>query len=152
MKRMKRYFWKGFNNEGKCIRTMTLTNKAPEKIEIPPYDREENIYRNFISITREDAVREIKENMKNIKLMNNTKEKCMKEFNGKISFIGRIVFSIKEESKEDVINKLFEDIEGIDFRLKNGSTINIEEINWDLIKNFRDGNLRYNNLNDLEIK
>ena len=35
MKRMKRYFWKGFNNEGKCIRTMTLTNKAPEKIEIP---------------------------------------------------------------------------------------------------------------------
>ena len=90
--------------------------------------------------------------MKNIKLMNNTKEKCMKEFNGKISFIGRIVFSIKEESKEDVINKLFEDIEGIDFRLKNGSTINIEEINWDLIKNFRDGNLRYNNLNDLEIE
>ena len=78
MKRMKRYFWKGFNNEGKCIRTMTLTNKAPEKIEIPPYDREENIYRNFISITREDAVREIKENMKNIKLKKKKKKKVKK--------------------------------------------------------------------------
>ena len=75
----------------------------------------------------------------------------MKEFNGKISFTGKIVFSIKGESKEDVINKLFEDIEGIDFRLKDRSTITIEEVNWDLIKNFRDGNLRYNNLNDLEI-
>ena len=68
MKKMKRYFWKGFNSEGKCIRTMTLTNEAPEKIEIPSYDREENIYRNFTSITREDAVREIKENMKKYKI------------------------------------------------------------------------------------
>ena len=75
----------------------------------------------------------------------------MKEFNGKISYARRIVFSIKEESKEEAINKLFEDIEGIDFRLKDRSTITIEEVNWDLIKNFRDGNLRYNNLNDLEI-
>ena len=51
---------------------MTLTNEAPEKIEIPPYDKEENIYRNFISISHEDAIREIKENIK--------------KFNGKISF------------------------------------------------------------------
>ena len=75
----------------------------------------------------------------------------MKEINEKISVIGKIVFSIKKESKKEAINKLFEDIEGIDFRLKDGSTIAIEEVNWDLIKNFRDGNLRYNNLNDLEI-
>ena len=68
MKRMKRYFWIVFNKEGKCIRTMTLTNEAPEKIEITPYDREENIYRNFIPISREDAIREMKENIKKYKI------------------------------------------------------------------------------------
>ena len=68
MKKIKRDFWKGFNNEGKCIRTMTLTNESPEKIEIPPYDREENIYMNFISISREDAIREMKENIKKYKI------------------------------------------------------------------------------------
>ena len=68
MKKIKRYLWTAFNNDGKCIRTMTLTNEAPEKIEIPPYDREENIYRNFIPISREDAIREMKENIKKYKI------------------------------------------------------------------------------------
>ncbi|MBY6878744.1 hypothetical protein [Clostridium botulinum] len=76
----------------------------------------------------------------------------MKEFYGSISFAGNASFSIKAENKDKGENTVFEDIEGIELILKDGSKLEITEINWDLITEARKGNVSLSNVHDFWIE
>lgn len=77
----------------------------------------------------------------------------MKEFYGGISFSGRASFTIRDvKDKEEATNILFEDIEGITLHLKDGSKVEITEINWDLISEEPRGNRAAPYISDLEIE
>jgi len=80
----------------------------------------------------------------------NNKEN-LKEFYGSVSLSGRISFFINSESVDEAENAVFEDIEGIEIILKDGSKLEIAEINWDLINEASRGNVRDSNINDFEI-
>jgi hypothetical protein len=76
----------------------------------------------------------------------------LKEFYGAVSFTGRASFSIKSEDIESAEESVFEDIEGIQLILKDGTRLEITEINWDLIAEARRGNVSLSNINDFEIE
>lgn len=75
----------------------------------------------------------------------------MKDFYGSVSFTGRISFQIKGQNEEECKDVVFEDIEGIDIKLKDGSTLDISEIEWDLIDECRRGNVMQSFVDDFEI-
>lgn len=75
----------------------------------------------------------------------------MKDFYGSVSLTARVSFEVKGEDEESAINMVFEDIEGIELKLKDGSTVEISEIEWDLISECRRGNISQPNVDDFEI-
>ena len=74
-----------------------------------------------------------------------------KEFYGKASLTGRVGFAVKAEDEECARDIVFEDIEGIELHLKDGSTLEITEIEWDLLDECRRGNVMQPNIDDFEI-
>lgn len=78
--------------------------------------------------------------------------KELKEFYGAVSLAGRASFSIKAEDIESAEEAVFEDIEGIELVLKDGTKLEITEINWDLISEARRGNVSQPNIDDFEIE
>jgi hypothetical protein len=56
---IQRYFWLGTNEEGKEIVTLTSTNKPPKEFRLihdPDLEVPDDIYTNFISITKEQVL------------------------------------------------------------------------------------------------
>ncbi|AVP66346.1 hypothetical protein C3B64_19800 [Clostridium botulinum] len=76
----------------------------------------------------------------------------MKEFYGGVSFAGTASFSVKAEDEDKGTDMVFEDIEGIELVLKDGSKVEITEINWDLISEARRGNVSISNVSDFWIE
>ena len=76
----------------------------------------------------------------------------MKEFYGGISFAGTASFLVEAENIDKGTNMVFEDIEGIELTLKDGSKVQITEINWDLISEARRGNVLPANISDFWIE
>lgn len=74
-----------------------------------------------------------------------------KYFYGKVSLTGRVSFSVVAEDKESATDIVFEDIEGLTLNLKDGSTLKIDEIQWDLLNECRRGNVSQPNIDDFEI-
>lgn len=74
-----------------------------------------------------------------------------KYFYGKVSLTGRVSFSVAAEDKESATDIVFEDIEGLTLNLKDGSTLKIDEIEWDLLNECRRGNVSQPNIDDFEI-
>lgn len=75
----------------------------------------------------------------------------MKEFYGNISLTAKVNFAIKAESEEKATNSIFEEIEGIEIVLKDGSKIEIAEIEWGLIESANKGNVQQSYVEDFEI-
>lgn len=75
----------------------------------------------------------------------------MKEFYGAVSLAARVNFAVKAQDKEKAENIVFDDIEGIELVLTDGSKLEITEIDWDLINKTRNGNVRQPNVDDFEI-
>lgn len=75
----------------------------------------------------------------------------MKEFYGSVSLAGRIDFAINAEDEKHAEEIVFEDIEGIEIYLKNGSKLEIGEIDWNLINRAARGNIQEYNIDDFEI-
>lgn len=74
-----------------------------------------------------------------------------KEFYGKVSFTGRVSFTVEAENEEKASDIVFEDIEGLQLILKDGTTLKIDEIEWDLLEETRRGNVSQPNIDDFEI-
>lgn len=77
--------------------------------------------------------------------------KKVKEFYGSVSLTARVGFLVEAEDIENAEDIVFEDIEGIELILKDGTKLEISEINWDLINEARSGNVSQPNVNDFEI-
>ncbi len=75
----------------------------------------------------------------------------MKEYWASVSFTGNIKVSLKAKTKEEVANKVFDEIEGLDFLFKDGSTLQILDCEWGLLENTNRGNVSPPYLNDFEI-
>ncbi|WP_142415452.1 hypothetical protein [Hathewaya massiliensis] len=75
----------------------------------------------------------------------------MKEFYGSVSLSARVSFTIEAKDKETAEDIVFEDMEGLEIALKDGSKVEISEINWELINEARRGNVREPNIDDFEI-
>lgn len=52
----------------------------------------------------------------------------MKEFYVQVSLAGRVNFTVKAENEEIATDKVFEDIEGIELYLKDGSKVEVDFI------------------------
>lgn len=76
----------------------------------------------------------------------------MKEFYGGISFAGTASFSVKAEDESKAEDVVFEDIQGIELVLKDRSKVEITEVNWDLIREARRGNVAMANVDDFWIE
>lgn len=76
----------------------------------------------------------------------------MKEFYGAVSLSGRINFCVEAEDKNMATNIVFEDIEGMEIKLKDGTTLSITEIEWELIDKERGGNVKEPYIDDFYIE
>lgn len=76
----------------------------------------------------------------------------MKGFYGRISLTASLSFVLEAEDKDKAINTVFEDIEGLEIRLKDGSSLQIVEIEWDLIEKSRRGNVAQPYVHDFDIQ
>ena len=75
----------------------------------------------------------------------------MKEFYGKVSLAARVSFAVKGEDEEKATDIVFDDIEGLEIVLKDGSKVEITDMEWDLISEARGGNVRQSYIDDFEI-
>lgn len=75
----------------------------------------------------------------------------MKEFYGSVSISARVNFFVKAENEETAKDMVFEDMEGLEIVLKDGSKVEISDINWDTIDEAEKGNVREPNIDDFEI-
>lgn len=75
----------------------------------------------------------------------------MKNFYGSVSLAGRVSFVVDAENIEEAEEMVFGDIEGIELVLKDGTKLEVTEINWDLISESARGNVRQSNIDDFEI-
>ncbi|QDY17395.1 hypothetical protein [Clostridium botulinum] len=73
------------------------------------------------------------------------------EFYGAVSLTGRVKFQIQCNDEEEAKEIVFDDIEGLELVLKDGSKLEISEIEWDLLDEARRGNVRQPNIGDFEI-
>jgi hypothetical protein len=76
----------------------------------------------------------------------------LKEFYGAVSLAARLSFAVKAEDEEKAENIVFEDIEGIEIVLKNGTKLEITSIDWDLISEAERGNVNPPHMNDFDIQ
>ena len=76
----------------------------------------------------------------------------MKEFYGQVSLAGRVNFTVKAENEEIATEKVFEDIEGIELYLKDGSKVEVDFIDWELIYEAEKGNVREAHIEDFYIE
>lgn len=76
----------------------------------------------------------------------------MKEFYGQVSFAGRANFTVKAENEEIATEKVFEDIEGIELYLKDGSKVEVDFIDWELIYAAARGNVAQTYIGDFYIE
>lgn len=82
----------------------------------------------------------------------NKVEEPLKEFYGEVSLAARVKFFVKGEDEEKATDIVFEDVEGIQLILKDGSTVEISEIEWGLIEEARQGNIAEPYIDDFEIQ
>ena len=75
----------------------------------------------------------------------------MKDFYGSVSLTASVGFTVRAKDKEKAEDIVFNDIEGMKLILKDGTTLEVSEINWDLISNSRNGNVSQPNISDFEI-
>jgi hypothetical protein len=57
---MNRFYWIGSNQEGKSVVTMTIDNRPPKEMVIngvKELNIPDDIYKNFIPITKEEALK-----------------------------------------------------------------------------------------------
>jgi hypothetical protein len=76
----------------------------------------------------------------------------LKEFYGKVSLTARVDFFVKAEDKEKAENVVFNDIKGIDIALVEESKLEISGVDWDLVSQARQGNVRQPYVDDFEIE
>lgn len=77
----------------------------------------------------------------------------MKEFYGYVSLAARVNFVVDEvKDAEEAKETVFNDIEGIELVLKDGTKLKIEEIDWDLIEEASRGNIQEPHISDFEIE
>ena len=75
----------------------------------------------------------------------------MKDFYGSVSLAGRIDFAITAEDEKHAEEIVFEDIEGLEMHLKDGTKLEIVGIDWNLINRTARGNIQEYNIDDFEI-
>ena len=75
----------------------------------------------------------------------------LKEFYGSVSLSGRVSFLIEAEDAEVAEEKIFDEVEGVEIILKDGSVIEITEIEWGLIDKASRGNVQQSHVEDFEI-
>lgn len=88
----------------------------------------------------------------NVNLNNESEEIKMKDFYGKVSFSGSVNFAVTAIDKETAKELVFEDIEGIDILLKDGTTVSVCEVEWELIDEARRGNVQQSYISDFDIQ
>ena len=76
----------------------------------------------------------------------------MKEFYGKISLTARVSFALEALNKDEATNIVFEDIEGLEVKVKDGSSLEIVEVEWDLIEKTSMGNVAEPFVSDFDIE
>jgi hypothetical protein len=76
----------------------------------------------------------------------------MKEFYGGVSLAARISFMVKSENEEKATDIVFDDIEGMQLVLKDGSKLEITEIDWGLIEEANRGNVSQSHISDFDIE
>lgn len=76
----------------------------------------------------------------------------MKEYYGEVSLSALIKFYLKAKNEDEATEIVFEDIEGLDIILKDGSKLEVNEIEWDLIRNTSAGNVAERNITDFWIE
>ena len=64
-----------------------------------------------------------------------------KEFLGEVSFTGSVSFSVNAETIEEAKESVFRDIESIDIKTSEGSLVDIEEIQWEMVDKRQRGNI-----------
>ncbi|MCK9470724.1 MAG: hypothetical protein M0Q88_03095 [Bacilli bacterium] len=75
----------------------------------------------------------------------------MKQFYGSISFSGSIDFYVEAENEEEAREIVTNDIEGLDISIKEGSPVEIPQIDWELITEAPKGNVSAPFIYDMEI-
>lgn len=77
----------------------------------------------------------------------------MKNFYGSVSFSGSADFYIEgTENENAATDMVFDDIEGLTFHLKDGSKVEITQVDWELIGEAPRGNLATPFVRDFEIE
>ncbi|GCD12905.1 hypothetical protein [Clostridium tagluense] len=79
-------------------------------------------------------------------------EQPLKEFYGSVSFAGRMTFTVKATSKEEAKKLVFEDIDCLNIDLVADTTLEVQDTEWGLIAEARQGNVSQPYINDFEIK
>lgn len=69
---------------------------------------------------------------------------------GAVSFVGRASFIIKVEDIEKAKTTIFDDVESIELIKKDGSKVEITEVDWVLIDEVTRGNVTQGNIDDFE--
>ena len=75
-----------------------------------------------------------------------------KEYYGRVSFTGQANFSVESENEENAEKIVFEDIQGMELLLKDGTKLKIDSIDWDLISKASTGNVSESYISDFEIQ
>ena len=75
-------------------------------------------------------------------------KKGLKGFYGSVSLSARVDFALNSEDAEKAV---FEDIEGLELILKDGSRLEITDVHWDLITSARQGNVMQPNVDDFSL-
>lgn len=76
----------------------------------------------------------------------------MKEFYGSASFTGRVKFVVQATCEEEAKDYVFEDLEGMNIVIKDGSTVGIDEVEWELIDEISRGNMSESFISDFDIQ
>lgn len=76
----------------------------------------------------------------------------LKEFYGKFSIAARVGFAITEKDKETAEDIVFEDVQGMEIILKDGSKLEITDIEWNQISESERGNVSQPYIDDFEIE
>lgn len=76
----------------------------------------------------------------------------LKEFYGAVSLAAKLSFAVKAADEEKAENIVFEDIEGIEIVLKDGTKLEITDIDWELIGEVQRGNVSQPHIDDFDIQ
>lgn len=74
-----------------------------------------------------------------------------KEFVGSVSLCARIHFAVKESDIDKAKSIVFDDIEGLEVVLKDGSKVELLDLSWDLVDSASTGNYSESHIRDFYI-